>query len=125
MNDANDENDPIRNRLRSLPRHAAPPALMRTLNHAFLDAPAPRRTIGRWFADVVPLRPVAAFAASVVVLGLVAVGVQRNARADKGMDVDALLAAHMRYQAENLVPSADPSHADMSAQLVKYYADED
>ena len=116
----------LKTRLTALPRHAAPPALMRSLNHAFVDAPAPRESLWHAFLASLRWRPAGAIAATVAVAGLIALGIDINyARQNRGLDVDALIAAHMRYQAESLVPNADPAHARLSAQLVKYYAEDE
>jgi anti-sigma factor RsiW len=114
----------LKGRLAGLDRHPAPVALMRSLNHAFVDAPAPRLSLWWNVFTSFMWRPAGAIAATVAIAGLIALGINVE-QSRPGMDVDALIAAHMRYEAESLVPNADPAHAHMSAQLVKYYADED
>jgi anti-sigma factor RsiW len=113
----------LKTKLSDLTRHPAPVSLMRSLNHAFIDAPEPRLSLWRTFLASLTWRPAGAIAATVAVAGLIALGV--NVEQNRAMDIDPLIAAHMRYEAETLVPNADPAHAHLSAQLVKYYADED
>ncbi len=109
--------------LAGMKKNAAPPALMRSLNHAFLDAPQPRRNLWSFLLPPFSWKPVSAFAAvAVTIAGLFAHHIRTR---NDLIDLEPLVAAHMRYQAESLVPNADPAHCNLSAQLVNYNAQED
>jgi anti-sigma factor RsiW len=112
----------LRTRLGAMPRREAPPSLMRSLGHAFLDAPVPRRSFWAFLTGVPSWRPVGAFAAVAVIMGGVA---YLRLGPPAKMDPQPLIAAHMRYQAESLVPNTDPAHSNLSAQLVNYYREND
>ena len=96
-------------RFSRLQHHTAPRQLIELLKNQY----SPRQTFAQIF-----WRPVAA----VVVLAAVAsifFIYRPNAEPDY-VDLDSLLVAHSKYQAESLVPSADMSQSNYSARLASF-----
>lgn len=111
----------IQRRLAALPTHNAPAALLTRLKEIYLPLPW-------WHKILNPLihpgwKPLGTLAALALLVGLWFVRANNNH--DDSVSLEPLLAAHSRYQAENLVPSGDLMASDFSAQLAVYYGEKE
>lgn len=100
---------------RSLPSHPAPAGLVYQLKKTYAGS-ATRRGWTFWW------KPVGAFAA----LALLVSGVfwNRGAADAEFIDLDSLMTAHSRSQADLVVPQADMVRSNFSARLASYYGNE-
>jgi anti-sigma factor RsiW len=113
----------VKIRYSRMPRRPAPPELLAKLDH--LRSPRPR-WYERWIGvgALPPVwRPVAVFAA--IAAFVVAMLVGRANRNPEFVDLDSLLVAHSKYQAESLVPHPDMAQSNYSARLASFYRDEE
>ena len=102
----------VKVRLRSMPTHYAPPKLIAALRRQHLEV-SPR---GQWWSPVALWKPILALA----IAGGVWFGFHQRQTEDY-VDMDSLLAAHSKYQAEGLLPQGDFAQASYSAQLASFY----
>lgn len=108
-------------RLGRLPRHEAPADLIFNLRR--IHRPTPwDEVVRRWFTIPNLWKPVGALAAAAILFFAVYVG--RSMPDSDTISLEPLLAAHERYQAENLIPSADMAASNYSGRLAAYYSHE-
>lgn len=121
LRDDDHDFDAVRTRLARLPARSAPPQLILKLRKIMQQEPWYQKFF-HWFLIPRVWKSVGAF--GVVVCSVVTWMALRTEPEQAFVDMDTLLAAHSRYQEENLVPTADMAHADYSARLASFYDDE-
>lgn len=108
-------------RMTRLPQRTAPAALMRDLKKTY-GAASWLDTVRNWFTWHNAWKPIGALALTALMAG---VWVNRwKSSEEEFIDMDPLVTAHARYQAESLVPSSDMASCGYSGKLAAYYGDE-
>src|SRR5258706_2703751 len=108
--------------LSRLPRREAPTQLMTKLKKQFIGPSWMDRFLN-WISQPVVWKPVGALAVTVLLVGPWVL-TQTAGSSDEFVDLEPLLAAHNRYQAEGMVPQADMVGSNYSMRLASYYGDE-
>jgi hypothetical protein len=112
----------IKQRLGNMSRLHAPTELLDRLKEIYLT-PSLWERIREFFHFTPTWKPASAFALLALLLGLWFVR-NRNGE-DEVLNIEPLVAAHCRYEAENLVPTGDMMNSDFSAQLAVYYGEKE
>ncbi len=107
----------LKSRMAALPAHYAPPQLVAKLRREHLPTVSSLRS---WLTFQFLWKPIAAL----LLMGGAWLGFHSR-QTQETIDMDTLLAAHSKYQAENLVPSGDFAQANYSAQLASFYRNEE
>ena len=118
----NETHQDIRLKLGRLPQHAAPAVLLRSLHHQYAETHWIEK-IRAWFVWPTLWKPVGALTVAAVIAAAW-MSHTRN-KLDDYIDMQPLVAAHSRYQAETLVPDGDMAATNFDTQLAMYYGDQD
>jgi len=110
----------IKRRLAVLPSHRAPQELISRLKKTYLTPSVLTRIQQSFYFG---WKPVSAFALLTLLFGLWFF--TKNNVDEDTLSLEPLLAAHSRYEAENLVPGGDMMASNFSAQLAVYYGEKE
>jgi len=121
LSQSNEEFKDLRLRLRALPIHSAPPALLHSLKQQFVGPTWKERFLSL-FTGPAMWRPISAVAVAALVAG--AWITHWKMSENDLLDVQPLVAAHARYQSESMVPSGDLAGSGFGFQLASYYGEE-